>query len=207
MGFDRQAKLLDLLDPVVRKIPWERLGPRYDLYRAEAAKLAAQEVHDSAFVATRTTLIADLPAYVKGVAAIGPAYRTVEEIEHGLGIRNSAAAPLLPGKTLSSILAWEFFVPKTDERLSSEELLKETVDFVSGNDEFRKHRTAFIKWQEKFLRGRPNRRGIDQACSQGYARTVGRDEDSHEEIDDQDDRSICLRVRARRRWPGGRACR
>jgi hypothetical protein len=148
-----QAQLLDVLRPVVRKVTWKTSGSRYDLYRAEAAKLAAQRVSDSAYTATRMSLLPDLPAYVTGVAAIGPVFRKIEDIERELGMTSSDGRRPLPAKALATVLAWEFFVPNPDKRMSSTELLKETVEFVDGNAEFRRRRTAFVEWQEKFVRG------------------------------------------------------
>jgi len=151
---DGQKRLLDLLQKVVRKLPWDSAeGHRYQQYLYEEAKLAAQELPDYAFLATRTVLTRDLPAYVTGVAAIGPAYRSVEMLERDLGIRSVDDRQGLPGGTLASVLAWQFFAPDPDDKsLSTEDLLKETVAFVTDNAEFRRHRTAFFDWQRKFLR-------------------------------------------------------
>jgi hypothetical protein len=148
-----QQRLLDVLKPVVRKVSWDPANPGYDRYRLEARRLGETELSDSAFEATRTTLTLDLPAYVTGIAALGPAYRSVEEVKRQLGIGSPGATRSLPGGALPIILAWEFFVPDPDDkRLSSEEMLKETVDFVSGDAEFRERRTAFMEWQQNFLR-------------------------------------------------------
>jgi hypothetical protein len=146
-----QARLLEWLDPVIRRLPWSSEIPLHEKYRAEAAKLAARELPDYAFQATRTVLTRDLPAYVTGVAAVGPAYRSVEEIRCDLNIRASGEG--LPGGTLAAVLAWEFFAPDPDDmRLTDEQLLKESVAFVTGNTEFQRRRTAFIDWQQRFLR-------------------------------------------------------
>lgn len=37
--------------------------------------------------------------------------------------------------------------------MSDEELLRETVEFVTGDAGFRQRRTAFVEWQQRFLRG------------------------------------------------------
>ena len=163
-----QKRLLGLLQPVIRKLAWDSAGPKYDQYGSEAAKLAAQGLPDYAFVATRTVLTRDLPAYVTGVAAIGPAYRTVEEIERELGIGSAGAKRILPGGALPTVLAWEFFAPDPDDnRLSPEELLRETVEFVTGDEGFRKRRTAFVEWQQNFLRdGATDRESIKRAVAE-----------------------------------------
>lgn len=160
-----QRHLLGLLQPVIRKLPWDSEGPKHDQYRSESAKLASQGVPDYAFVATRTTLTRDLPAYVTGVAALGPAYRTVEEIERELGVGGPNAKRILPGGALPTVLAWEFLSPDPDDdRLSADELLKETVEFVTGDEGFRKRRTAFVEWQQNFLRdGATDRESIERA--------------------------------------------
>src|SRR5438876_6246524 len=79
---ERQHRLLELLEPVTRKLSWD--SAHREQWRGENAKLAAEGLPDYAFVATRTVLTRDLPAYVTGVAAVGPAYRTVEEIQREL---------------------------------------------------------------------------------------------------------------------------
>jgi hypothetical protein len=153
-----QARVLELLAPVVRRLPWSSEGPLHERYREEAARLAAADLPDYAFEATRTVLTRDLPAFVTGVAAVGPAYRSVEEIRRDLNIRRADEG--LAGGTVASVLAWEFFAPDPDDmRLTDEQLLKETLEFVSENAEFKRRRTAFIEWQQRFLRpgadGRP----------------------------------------------------
>jgi hypothetical protein len=117
----------------------------------EAARMAAEGVPDYAFAATRTLLTRDLPAYVDSVT-LGPVYRTFKEFERERGKQNSRA-PKMPGQMVLSVLAAEFIVPDiSDDRFSShEELLKETVDFVTGDADFRKKRTAFIEWQQDFI--------------------------------------------------------
>jgi hypothetical protein len=116
-------------EPVVRRLPWSSEGALHERYRAEAARLAARELPDYAFQATRTVLTRDLPAYVTGVTAVGPAYRSVEEIRRDLNIRSAGEG--LPGGTLAAVLAWEFFAPDPDDqRLTDELLLKETLGFA-----------------------------------------------------------------------------
>jgi hypothetical protein len=146
-----QEQLLQWLNPVVRRLPWSSEGPLYDEYRMEAARLAAKELPDYAFQATRTVLTRDLPAYVTGVAAFGPAYHSVDEVKRVLKIRE--AGEVLPGGTLASVLAWEFFAPDPDDlRLTDKQLLEETLAFVTGDEQFRARRRAFVEWQQKFLR-------------------------------------------------------
>jgi hypothetical protein len=150
---ERQQKLLEVLNPVVRKMSWG-FGGYEKKYGMEAAKLAAQGVPDYAFQATRTVLAMDLPSYVTGVAAVGPAYRTVQDMERELAIKEVGERSRLPAAALATVLAWKFVAPDlSNNQLSDEELLRETVQFVSGNDEFRKRRTAFAEWQQRFLRG------------------------------------------------------
>lgn len=164
-----QRRLLMLLEPVVRKLPWD--GSHQEQWRAEAAQLAAQGLPDYAFVATRTVLTRDLPAYVTGVAAVGPAYRTVEDIERELSIKDARGRTLLPGSALATVLGWEFLVPDPEDpdnkRLSDEELLKETVAFVTDDAEFRRHRSAFVDWQQKFLKDdATDRESIERAVAE-----------------------------------------
>jgi hypothetical protein len=146
-----QGRVLGWIEPVVRKLAWSSEAAIYGEYQAEAAKLAAQKLPDYAFYATRTTLTRDLPAYVTGVAAVGPAYRSITEIERDLRIRSAGSQ--LPGGAVASVLAWEFFAPDPDDpKISDEKLLRETVAFVTGDAEFRKSRAAFNDWQQGFVR-------------------------------------------------------
>jgi hypothetical protein len=126
---DDQHELLDILTPLTRKVSWN--STLQDKWRSEAAGLVAQQLPDFAFVATRTLLTRDLPAYVTGVAAVGPAYRTIEEIERELSIRNASERTKLPGGALATVLGWEFLTPD-DDRLSCKKLLEKTVAFVVG---------------------------------------------------------------------------
>jgi hypothetical protein len=146
-----QERVLGWIEPVIRKLPWIGEGPGHDEYKAEAAKLAARKLPDYAFHATRTMLTRDLPAYVTGVAAVGPAYRSIAEIERDLRIRKAGAQ--LPGGAVASVLAWEFFAPDPDDpKISDEKLLRETVAFATGDADFRKRRAAFNDWQQGFVR-------------------------------------------------------
>jgi hypothetical protein len=156
-----QARVLKWLEPVIRKLPWENKGAVYDEYRTQAAKLAAAGLPDYAFDATRTVLSRDLPAYVTGVAAVGPSYCSVREIKRELGIRKTGGE--LPGGALAAVLAWEFFAPDPDDmQYSDEELLRETVRFVTQNADFQNARAAFNDFQRKFLR---QRKGEDQSVT------------------------------------------
>src|SRR5262245_18903999 len=82
---DGQSRLLKLLEPVVRKVSWDK--SHREKWRAEAANQAIQDLHDHAFISSRTVLTRDLPSYVTGVAAVGPAYRTVDDIDRELSIK------------------------------------------------------------------------------------------------------------------------
>src|SRR5207245_7509741 len=67
---------------------------------------------------------------------------------------------------LAAVLGWEFFAPQ-DDKLSDEELLKQTVAFVSGDAEFRRRRSAFLAWQQKFLKnGSTDRESIKRAVEE-----------------------------------------
>ena len=159
-----QRRLLELLNPVVRKVSWDK--SRQEQWRAEAARLAAQGLPDYAFEATRTNLTRDLPAYVTGVTAVGPAYRRVEDIERELGIRDTAGRKQLPGGALATVLGWEFLTPE-DDNLSDEQLLKETVDFVTDDNDFQRARRAFLDWQQNFLKnGTTDQESIDRAVKE-----------------------------------------
>ena len=114
---DGQFQLLKSLEPVVRKVPWNE--QRNAQLRAEAAKLTVQELPEYAFIATRTVLTRDLPAHVTGVAAVGPSFRTVTDMERQLGIRGATSHRPLPGGALATVLGWEFLIPEND-RLSDE---------------------------------------------------------------------------------------
>jgi hypothetical protein len=162
---DAQSRVLELLNPVIRKVGWSSKGKMDEDYQAEAAKLAAMGVPDYAFKATRTLLTRDLPAYVDSVPAIGPVYRTFDEFMSERGDPKRGIGGPLPGQMLANVLASEFFVPDiSEQKLSDEELLRETVEFVVGNAEFRTRRAAFVDWQQEFLRnGVTDRESIARA--------------------------------------------
>ena len=147
---DRQEQLLELLGPVSRKVPWEK---NHKTWRKESARLAAEGVPDYAFQATRTALTLDLPAHIEGVAAVGPAYRTFAEIQRELGVTDASGRTKVPEGALATVLGWAFLTPE-DDRLSDEELLKETVDFVTDDVDFRRHRSGFLEWQQDFLKNK-----------------------------------------------------
>jgi hypothetical protein len=145
-----QSSLLQLLDRVVRKVPWD--DQHQEAWRKEFSKAANNHLPDYAFVATRTVLTRDLPAYVSGVEAMGPAYHSLEETQKEVGVKKRTNEQMLPGSALSEVIGWEFLAP-SDDRLTDEELLKETVDFVTGDSKFRLHRMNFWNWQQQYLKG------------------------------------------------------
>jgi hypothetical protein len=152
----RQARVLEILDPVVRRLPWDR--GRRDEWKAESATLATQEMYDYSFVATRNVLTRDLPHHVRGVAAMGPAYRSYRDFRREFPAlvgdprtRGTRAAPRLPAGVLTAVLGWAFLTP-VDDDVPVEDLLRETVAFVTGSSDFKRRRAAFNEWQQKFVR-------------------------------------------------------
>lgn len=160
---DAQESLLELLAPVVRKVSWDTA--HQEAWRKEFAARAESDLPEYAFVATRTVLTRDLPAYVTGVEAMGPAYRSVEQMRKELQLSDTNNQSALPGNVLTAVLGWEFFIPQ-DSRLSDNELLKETVAFVTGDEDFRSNRTEIWNWQQKYLKnGLTDRESIAVAVS------------------------------------------
>jgi hypothetical protein len=146
-----QQLLLEWLGPAVRMVSWSGSGLVRERYRAEAARLACMNLPDYAFVATRTAMTRDLPAYVEGVAGIGPSYRSFTDFE-----KECATGPLdqardLPGSMLTAVLGAEFLTPDPEDNRTTELLLRETAEFVTGDTKFRSSRAAFHEWQRKFL--------------------------------------------------------
>lgn len=92
---EAQSSLLQRLEPVIRKVPWD--DPHQEAWRNEFSKAANNQLPDYAFVATRTVLTRDLPAYVSGVEAMGPAYRSMDEIQKEIGLNKGQGQPVLPG--------------------------------------------------------------------------------------------------------------
>jgi hypothetical protein len=144
-----QESVLALIDPVLRKVPWD--GSHQEQWRQEYAKATADHLPGYAFAATRTVLTHDLPAYVTGVDAMGPAYRSVEQLEQELGVSRDGGRKIMPAGALSAVLGWELVVPD-DPKMTDDELLKETVAFVTGDAKFREHRNKFWDWQQKYLK-------------------------------------------------------
>ena len=148
---EAQESLLELLKPVVRKVPWDSV--HREAWRKEfSSNTAENHLPEYAFVATRSVLTRDLPTYVTGVAAMGPAYRSLAQLQEELELKEISNPQPLPGSALSAVLGWEFLIPE-DPRLSDDELLRETVDFVTGDEEFRLRRTELWNWQQGFLKG------------------------------------------------------
>jgi hypothetical protein len=161
-----QSRLLKLLEKVIRKVPWDI--EHQERWREEVKKLPAN-LPDYAFVATRNVTTRDLPSYVTGVAAVGPAYRTVADIERELGVRDASGLTKLPASALATVLGWEFLAPDPDDKtLSDEALLKAVVKFVTEDDEFKPARRAFLDWQQQnFLtEGKTDRESIERAVEQ-----------------------------------------
>jgi len=158
---EAQESVLKLIEPVVRRVPWD--APHQEEWRKEVAEAAEQHLPGYAFNATRTVLTRDLPADVTGVDAMGPAYRTVEQLEKELGVSTDGTRKKMPASALSAVLGWEVLVPD-DPRLKDDELLKEAVTFVTENKEFRLHRSAFWDWQQQYLKnGVTDRESIEKA--------------------------------------------
>ncbi len=147
---EAQQRVLEILKPVLRRVPWRDDNIKSQ-YRLEAARLAAQGVGDWAFAATRSTIAQGLPAYVGGVEAMGPSFPTFEQFDKAADSQLGASARV-QGKMLATVLATEFFVPDPESPGDPLELLKETVDFVVGDAEFRASRQAFNEWQNGFLK-------------------------------------------------------
>jgi hypothetical protein len=161
---ESQESLLTTIGPVVRKVPWD--APHQEQWRTEFTKATAGQVPEYAFAATRTVLTQGLPAYVTGVEAMGPAYRSVEQLEKELGVSTEGVPTKLPAAALSAVLGWELVVPD-DPRLSNDELLKETVAFVTGDADFRHHRSEFWNWQQGFLKdGVTDQESINKAVDE-----------------------------------------
>ncbi len=148
-----QETVLDVLKPVLRKVHWGPENAQSPSFKAEAAALADRALPDYAFRATRTELTRDLPAYVDGVAAMGPAFRSFADAETTLGLHDIGMPRALPGGALPLALGWKFIAPDLmQEGINDLELLRETVAFVTGDSQFRERRTDFIEFQTNFLR-------------------------------------------------------
>jgi hypothetical protein len=168
-GWDPEAQedLLRLLNPVVRKTAWSDAGPLAADYKLEAARLAADQVFDYAFQATRTLLTQGLPSYVDGVAGMGPAYGDYETFATA-GRPDVAAPGSLPGRVLADVLAAEFYVPDVeDPKVSTHDLLSRTVDFVGETEGFKERRSAYVEWQQGFLKeGRTDAASIQKSVEE-----------------------------------------
>jgi hypothetical protein len=75
-----QEQLLQWLNPVVRPLPWSSEGPLYDEYRTEAARLAAKELPDYAFQATRACFMRKLPTFP---VASRPQFKRLNHVGNG----------------------------------------------------------------------------------------------------------------------------
>jgi len=145
-----QQEWLEILGPLARRVPWKDEGEVGERYVA-ASETASKHLAGWEFDATRTALTQGLPAYVTGVASFGQRYRTFEDFRAEC-LPEKRKNTVMPGRALIDVLAAEFLVPSPDPRLHTRTLLRETVAFVSGDQEFRDKRTAFHDWQDRFLK-------------------------------------------------------
>jgi len=160
---ERQAKLLEVLNPVVRAVPWDnehRGGWQQQMNKAEQD---AVQIPNYAFYATGSELLMrDIPAYVTGVSAVGVAYQTVDELERQMGVRNVSGHTDLPGGAVAGVIGREFFVVD-DPRYDEISLLKEAVG-IAVDERFRRKRRAIADFQEDCLRGGvTDRESLDHA--------------------------------------------
>lgn len=161
----RQKRLLRLLEPVVRRIPWD--DEHQARWLEQSTKAAAAGTPDWAFQNTRLVLTSDLPKYVEGLEAIGPAYRSLDDIERDFGISRAGGRVDLPAGALATVFGWEFLAPDIEDA-TDEAVLKDVVAFVDGNDELRDSRARFTAWQQDFLRdGLTDRESIERALKKG----------------------------------------
>jgi hypothetical protein len=143
---DRQ---LSILGAMARPIPWDDYRRELFRGRARAQAAASEQTSPDAFRMTRDVLLQGLPAYVTGVQAVG-VYPSLEELSQEVGLEPVTGPQWLAGSMLSAVLAREFLVPDNPRR-SDLDLLREAVD-LAGDEDFRRKRASFWRWQREFLR-------------------------------------------------------
>jgi len=142
-------KLLNILGDRAYTVDWDEDRQQEWKARYEAGASIAQATSDTAFAATRTQLIENLPRHVTGIQVVTN-YTAMAELERDLRLHstNEVEIPLYGGTALA-IIGHEFLVPD-DPRWIHEDLLKEAVE-LSSERAARRKRASFWRWQREFL--------------------------------------------------------
>lgn len=138
--------------PVVEEVEWDEEHRGQWKERMVAAKKGRPYIRDVAFQETRNVLIGNTPTYTWGVAAIGVAFQSLDDLKRELGFkRQPGQLKTLPSGALAAVIGQEFFVVD-DPVWSHEDLLKATIE-IATDSRYRGTRAALTNWQQRFLNG------------------------------------------------------
>jgi hypothetical protein len=155
MGWDpaRQQELLSVLRPVVRQVEWNqaRRWAWEQSYKDRRASAAEYVKRSLAGQMTAMGLFDEAPAMAQPVVATAP-YRSLTELTEDLGISWEASRIALPASTVSAVVGRELLLPQDASR-SEPELLKEAVDVVTKDTDYRNSRAALNTRMQEFCRG------------------------------------------------------
>jgi hypothetical protein len=154
----RQQELLSVLGKRAVPVVWNRsLRQQWaDLRDKSLASLARQldsEARHSSvanpYVATAMVLGQGLPSRVTAGTAVAT-YRSAAELEAAVELRKLGPLDPLPAGQLAVVIGREFLAPDPAEFRDDKDLLRAAL--AIEDDDVRRRRTAYWRWQREFLR-------------------------------------------------------
>jgi hypothetical protein len=101
------------------------------------------------YLATAMVLERRLPSRVTAVTAVAT-YRSLADLEAAVALRELTPVDPLPAGQLTVVIGREFLVPDADDFSDDLDLLKAALDIE--DDDVRRRRAAYWRWQREFLR-------------------------------------------------------
>jgi hypothetical protein len=155
---ERQRELLTVLGERAYPVPWrQNLRDQWSTLHADAQTGLAQGIGAEGrrptaanpYVATAMLLGRGLPRRVTAVTAVAT-YRSLAEMENAVALRRLAPDDPLPAGQLTVVIGREFLAPDPGEFSDDRDLLKAALDIE--DDDVRRRRAAYWRWQREFLR-------------------------------------------------------
>jgi hypothetical protein len=138
----KQREFLDVLGPVVTRVPWTRT--RRDVWERDYSRSRSETSlwlrRSLAFEMTADGLFDVVPAMAQPVVATTP-YTSLDDLTHDLQITRTEPDSRLPASIVSAVVGREIMVPSDSSR-SEMDLLKEAVKVTTTNDDYRNARAA-----------------------------------------------------------------
>lgn len=155
----RQAELISILGDAAYPIAWDgfRRQQWSDLHGKALSSLSAQigaEAHRPSaanpWLATAMVLADGLPRRVTAVTAVAT-YRSVDQLAVAVQMHEVDPGASMPAGQAVVVMGREFLLPDPSEFGSDDDLLRAAVE-LSSDEDFRRRRTAYWRWQREFLR-------------------------------------------------------